>query len=85
MKNFSISQKMIKLALSGSAATYGLLGGLLLVFGLLHVINSIPLLGPGLEVLGLVYAYQNRTDFAKTVLQYVRPSGQALLKEFVDK
>lgn len=61
-----ISQSTLKLALSGSASTYALLGGLLLLLGVLHVLHSIPFLSETLEILGLYYSYKNRsTLFAK--------------------
>lgn len=80
MQSFSLpkfTQQQIKLALSGSAGVYVLIGGVLLVFGLLHVLESIPLLSEGLEVLGLVYAYNNRGTLFSKVKTALSPVAAA--------
>ena len=71
------SQEQIKLAFSSSAGVYLVLGGVALLFGLLSVLNSIPLLSEGLEVLGLVYAYQNKAKLFSTVAELIKPSVTA--------
>jgi hypothetical protein len=71
------SQQQIKLALSGSAGVYVLLGGLLLVFGTLHVLDSIPLLSELLQCLGLVYAYNNRSTLFKKAKAALAPVSEA--------